>query len=107
MAKNQEELAGEHLPATTPSDLLHIPQGFNWQMATARALKHALYRETRKLQINPDTRIAYPNECRTTNLDSHECHPETKKRILKKHISTLEKSMVPIVERPRRMNKNG
>ncbi len=103
--KHTEEMEQiQQMTSTSRVKYQTIP--FTWKYkAIPRAYKHQLYRETRKLQINPDTRTQYPNECRGT--DGKICHPETEKRVLKKHQSMLERNIVPTVIRPKRMNKLG
>ncbi len=74
-------------------------------MATMRALKHQLVRSTQLRRINLDYQIKYPNECRDTTLQTSKCHPEAEKRIMHDHKKILEKALIPVVERPKRMNR--
>ncbi len=73
-----------------------------WHVYEHKHLDKQLYRSIH-LRNNVDYRIRYPNECR--NVEIGKIHPDAKIRILKEHKHQLEKSMVPIVERPPRLNR--
>ncbi len=94
----------------TPEGGVHISNsGFNWKKATARALKHQLYRAIHLCRTNPDYQIQYPSEIRANperKLLLH-CHPEAEKRILHDHEKILKSAIVPTVERPQRFNRLG
>ncbi len=84
-------------------------QGFNWKKATTRALAKKLERAIHLARCNPDYQIKYPNECRENPERKLLtcCHPEAKKRILEEHEKTLTQSLVPVVDRPKRLNRTG
>ncbi len=108
MAHKLHEPGSDHYPSTdTVSGVKHsrlLTKSFNWKMATKRALDHQLYRSTKLRNTNIDYQIKYPHECRG-DLPNNKCHPEAEKRILHDHKKILEKAQVPIVERPKRMNR--
>ncbi len=79
--------------------------GFTWKKACARALKKQLYRAEQLARTNITYQIKYPNECR--DITPGKCHPEAEKRILADHEKILQNSMVPTVERPKRLSKVG
>ncbi len=82
---------------------------FNWKKATNRALEHQYQRAIAEARTNITYQVKYPNECRD-NPDCkilHHCHPEAKKRILEEHEKILMTSTVPVVERPKRLNRVG
>ncbi len=84
-------------------------RGFNWKKATDRALAHQYVRAIHLARCNPDYQIKYPNECRE-NSESKilaECHVDAQKRILNEHEKILKNSLVPTVERPKRLSKVG
>ncbi len=84
-------------------------RGFNWHKATERALQHQYVRAIHLARTNTDYQIKYPSECRD-NPDKKillHCHLEAKKRIDHDHENILSNAMVPVVERPQRVNRNG
>ncbi len=81
----------------------------NWEICVKRALKHKLYRAIHLARTNPDYMIKYPNETRG-NPDKKvllHCHKEAEKRIIEEHEKMIKLSIVPIVERPKRLNRVG
>ncbi len=84
-------------------------RGFNWKKATDRALKHQLERAIHLARCNIDYQVKYPNECRQNaeNRVLFECHVEAHKRILECHEKILKNSLVPTVDRPKRLSKVG
>ncbi len=86
-----------------------ITLGFNWEKATKRALEKKLYRAIHLARTNLDYQITYPSECRENSEKKilSCCHPEAKKRITHDHLKILQLSVVPAVDRPKRMNRNG
>ncbi len=82
---------------------------FNWKKATIRALEHKYQRSIAMARTNITYQIKYPNECRENS--EHKilihCHPEAKKRILEEHEKILLSSTVPVVDRPKRLNRVG
>ncbi len=84
-------------------------RGFNWKKATDRALKHQYTRAIHLARCNPDYQIKYPSECRENpeSLVLPECHVEASKRILHDHEKILKNSLVPTVDRPKRLSKVG
>ncbi len=82
-------------------------RGFNWKKACDRALKKQYYRSIQLARTNSDYQVKYPNECRDNPDGKNICHPEAKKRLLEAHEKILRLSIVPSVERPKRMNRNG
>ncbi len=86
----------------------HLQGGFNWEKATKRALAKKLERAIHLARCNPDYQVKYPSECRE-NPDKKIlscCHPEAKKRITHDHLKILKLSLVPVVERPKRLNRS-
>ncbi len=81
--------------------------GFNWKKATERALRKQLYRARVLSQTNVTYQIKYPNECKDYPDRAIKCHPEAYKRILEEHEKILKNSMVPIVDRPKRLSRVG
>ncbi len=85
------------------------PKGFTWAKQCEKALQHKETRAIHLARTNPDYQMKYPNECR----DNPEkkvltcCHPEATKRILEEHEKILRLSIVPDVERPKRLNRVG
>ncbi len=80
---------------------------FNWKLQCEKAYKHQLYRAIHLARTNPDYQIKHPNECRE-NPDKKiltKCHPEAESRILKDHEKILKTSIVPIVDRPKRLSR--
>ncbi len=75
-----------------------------WHKYEHKHLDKLLYR-TIHLRLNSDYRIRFPNECK--NVKDGEIHPEARLRILKDHKHQLERSKVPITERPPRLNRIG
>ncbi len=108
MAHKLHEEVSHHFPPTdSVSSVKHsrlLTHTFDWKMASMRALQHTLYRSTKLRNTNVDYRIKYPHECKG-NLPKNECHPEAEKRIMHDHKKILEKALIPIVDRPKRMNR--
>ncbi len=86
-----------------------ISSGFNWQKATDRALKHQLQRAIALARTNLDYQTKYPNECRENSERKVllNCHTEAEKRIVELHEKILKNSLVPTVDRPKRLSKVG
>ncbi len=104
MPKKHEEVSPRPREAIMKHSRLHS-SGFNWQKATTRALKHQLYRAEKLARTNITYQLKYPNECRDNT--SGKCHPEAEKRILEEHEKILKNSMVPVVDRPKRLSRVG
>ncbi len=81
--------------------------GFNWKKATERALRKQLYRARILAISNITYQIKYPNECKDYPDRATKCHPEAYKRILEEHEKILQSSMVPVVDRPKRLSRVG
>ncbi len=87
----------------------YYQRGFNWPKAIHRALEKKKHRAIHLARTNPDYKIAHPNECRDNpeNKILLCCHPEAEKRITEEHIKMIKLSVVPTVERPKRLNRSG
>ncbi len=84
-------------------------RGFNWHKATERAIQHQYYRAIHLARTNPDYQVDFPNECRDNPEKKvlNHCHIEAKKRLDHRHEQILRNAMVPVVERPERLNRIG
>ncbi len=84
-------------------------RGFNWKKATERALNHQLVRAIHLARCNPDYQIKYPSEVRENpeSLLLPCCSKEAEKRIIADHEKILKNSLVPTVDRPKRLSKVG
>ncbi len=103
------EVHASDRPTVPEGGFKKIPRGFNWPDQCQKALEKQLYRAIHLARTNIDYKITHPSECRTNpeNKILTECHPEAKKRILDCHEKTLRKAIIPIVDRPKRMNRLG
>ncbi len=83
-------------------------RGFTWEKQCEKAYQHQLERAIHLARTNPDYQIKYPNECRENPERKllKCCHPEAQKRILEKHEKILALAIVPIVDRPKRLNRS-
>ncbi len=110
MIKHHSEPEMKTLNQNVPGGMNHFQKpGFNWKKATARALQKQYYRSIQLARTNITYQLEHPNECRDNpdhKLLDH-CHPEAQKRILEKHEKILSQSVVPVVDRPVRLNRNG
>ncbi len=102
------ELSGEHIHQPLVARLEKSSIAFSWKMATERALQKKYTRDISLKTCNPDHQIEFPHECRDNPEHKllKECHPEAKKRILEKFRKHLIQQTVPVVERPKRLNRN-
>ncbi len=73
-----------------------------WHLYEHKHLAKMIYRSIH-LRNNKDYQIRYPHECK--NVKPGDIHPEARIRIMLEHKHQLEKAQVPIVERPKRLNR--
>ncbi len=73
-----------------------------WHLYEHKHLAKMLYRSIH-LRNNKDYQIRYPHECK--NVKPGDIHPEARIRIMLEHKHQLEKAQVPIVDRPKRLNR--
>ncbi len=101
--------APTEIPTVEGGSMKHYQAGFNWKKACSRALQKKLERAIHLARTNPDYQIKYPNECRDNPSKKilSCCHPEAKLRILEEHEKILTLAVVPVVDRPKRLNRNG
>ncbi len=79
----------------------------NWNHCLKRAEKHQLYRAVILARVNPDYRMMYPAEARNSeNITQTKMNIEAVKRIEHDHQVRKKLSLVPIVDRPKRLNRN-
>ncbi len=84
-----------------------VARGFNWPIQRQKALKHQFQRSIDLARTNIDYQVEFPNECRDNPDHKNTCHPEAKKRLIKKHEKILANAVVPPVDRPTRLNRLG
>ncbi len=76
----------------------------SWKHAKQRHLKHALYRAKILIITSPEYISKYPNEARAA---AKKDYTEQVIRVKKEYATYLKFTEVPIVERPKRMNRVG
>jgi len=81
----------------------------SWKHCVDRALKHELYRAIHLCRTNPDYKLKYPSEVKQNPTGKLLLVPtsEAKKRIEHDHEVRVRNNVVPIVERPKRLNRIG
>ncbi len=114
-SKNVQKSSQEQHSETPKGSTSHAPLGklnhdqrpFSWPVALQRALAKKKTRDISLKTCNPDHQIKYPNECRDNPEHKllHQCHPEAEKRIEHDFKVAIQKTIVPVVDRPKRMNR--
>ncbi len=74
----------------------------SWKHAKERALKTKLYRAKILIQRSPEYQSKYPNEARASAKGDY---TEQVIRVKKEYATYLKFTEVPIVERPKRVNR--
>ncbi len=81
----------------------------SWHHCCKRALEHKLTRAIHLARTNIDYQTKYPNETRDNPEKKvlNHCHIEAKKRIIIEYEKILTNAQIPLVDRPKRLNRNG
>ncbi len=80
-----------------------------WHRAIERALEHQLYRQIHLARTNPDYQRKYPSEVKANpqgKILTH-CSIEAKKRCEHEQEVRIRHNFMPVVERPKRLNRSG
>ncbi len=76
----------------------------SWTHCQDRHLKNEIYRCKILSKVNTDYKIRYPNEARAAVKGDY---TELIIRVKKDYSQYLKRVQVPVVERPKRLNRNG